>query len=42
MKNLRNESGQALVEMALVLPILLLLLFGIVERSMSGFTEEVP
>ena len=38
MKNLRNESGQALVEMALVLPLLLLLLFGIVEMAMLGFT----
>jgi len=28
---LRRENGQAMVEMALVLPILLLLLFGIVE-----------
>jgi len=27
----KNESGQALVEMAIVLPLLLLLLFGMVE-----------
>jgi phage tail protein X len=38
MKNLRNESGQALVEMALVLPLLVLLLFGIVEMAIYGFT----
>ena len=38
MKNPQKESGQALVEMALVLPILLLLLFGIIEMTMIGFT----
>lgn len=30
-KNSRNEKGQAMVEMAIVLPILLLVLFGIIE-----------
>lgn len=32
----RNESGQALVEMAIILPILLILLFGIIEYG-RGF-----
>ncbi len=32
----REERGQALVEMALVLPLLLLLLFGVVEFSRVG------
>ena len=34
----RKENGQAIVEMALVLPIFLLLLFGIFEMSIIGYT----
>ncbi len=31
LKQMRNEKGQAMVELALVLPLLLILIFGIVE-----------
>lgn len=38
-KKMRNEQyGQALIELALVLPILLLLLSGIVEMGRIGYT----
>ena len=35
---MKKESGQALVEMALVLPILFLLLFAVVEMAIIGFS----
>ncbi|WP_243124594.1 TadE family protein [Clostridium sp. AWRP] len=34
LKNLKNEKGQALVEFAMILPILLLLVMGIVQFGM--------
>lgn len=34
MKSLRNEKGQALVEFAIILPILLILVMGIVQFGM--------
>ncbi|AHF06871.1 TadE/TadG family type IV pilus assembly protein [Desulfitobacterium metallireducens] len=37
MKLHKEEQGQALVEMALVLPLLLLLLFGIIEMGRVGY-----
>lgn len=33
----RNEHGQALVEMALVLPLFFLLLFGVIEMGRIGY-----
>ena len=33
----KGEQGQAIVEMALVLPLLLLLLFGIIEMGQVGY-----
>ena len=33
----KGEHGQALVEMALVLPLLLLLLFGVIEMGRVGY-----
>ncbi len=38
MKWIRNNRGQALVEIALVLPVFLLLLGGVVETSRAFFT----
>lgn len=38
MKWIRNKRGQALVELALVLPVFLLLLGGVVETSRVFFT----
>jgi len=35
---LRSQSGQALVEMALVMPLLILLLFGVIEMGRIGYT----
>ena len=40
MKIVRNELGQALVEMALVLPILIFRLFGIVEMTIGLPTQS--
>lgn len=37
MKLHKGEQGQAMVEMALVLPLLLLLLFGIIEMGRVGY-----
>jgi hypothetical protein len=37
----RGELGQALVEMALVLPVLLLLLLGILEFGRAWYTKQV-
>lgn len=37
MKLYKEEQGQALVEMALVLPLLLLILFGIIEMGRVGY-----
>lgn len=34
----KGEHGQALVEMALVLPLFLLLLFGVIEMGRIGYT----
>lgn len=34
MKNIKNQKGQALVEFALILPILLLLIMGIIQFGM--------
>jgi len=34
----KQESGQALVEMALVLPFFLLLLFGLIQMSILGYS----
>ncbi|MCM8710241.1 pilus assembly protein [Clostridium sp. SYSU_GA19001] len=34
LKNLKNKKGQALVEFAIILPLLLLLIMGIVQFSM--------
>lgn len=34
MKNIKNEKGQALVEFAIILPILLLLIMGILQFGM--------
>lgn len=36
-RKLRNEHGQALVEMALVLPVFLLLLFFVLEMGRVGY-----
>jgi len=38
---LRSEDGQALVEFALVLPVLLLLVLGLVEFSRAWNTQQV-
>jgi Flp pilus assembly protein TadG len=38
---LRGEAGAAAVEMALVLPILLVMLFGIVDFGLTMYTQEV-
>lgn len=40
-RSLRAEDGQALVEFALVLPILLLLILGLVEFSRAWNTQQV-
>jgi Flp pilus assembly protein TadG len=37
MKLFKGEQGQAVVEMALVLPLLLFLLFGIIEMGRVGY-----
>ena len=38
---LRGEAGVAAVEMALVLPILLVILFGIIDFGLALYTKEV-
>jgi Flp pilus assembly protein TadG len=38
-KNSRKESGQTLVEFALVIPVLLLLIFGIIEGAIMYNTQ---
>ena len=40
-RNVRGEQGQALVEMALVLPILLILMLGILEFGRAWYTKQV-
>jgi Flp pilus assembly protein TadG len=38
---LRNEKGSALVEFALILPLLVLLLFGIIEFGLLLYNQQV-
>ncbi|MDR3599018.1 MAG: pilus assembly protein [Desulfosporosinus sp.] len=40
MSNLKKENGQSLVEFALILPILLLLVFSIIDFGMLFYTKN--
>lgn len=41
MRRGENSSGQALAEMAIILPILLLLVFGIIEMALAWRTSQI-
>lgn len=41
MKNMREQKGVAAVELALILPILLLIIFGIIEFGLLMYNKQV-
>lgn len=38
---MRNQKGQVLIEAAIILPILLVLIFGIIDYSLAMFTQNI-